>query len=265
MGKTVGTSDLLEVWGDERLAQGAPALTTPIIATQRKGFVAGVAASNDATWAINQLGKSINHILQNGVPLWSASTTYDVGDYANHNGTLYKALNATTNSAPSGVNANWVAAALVSDLVPLSPSVGDIKITAYAAPDSGWALCNGQALSRATYAALFAKIGTTYGVGDGSTTFNLPNTLNRFIQGAGAGRPVGTVENETGTVSRDGWGASGGIPGPSNPTVLGRLMTGSGGTEVIEGLESINQAANNNVVTGIKPNNIAFHYMIRIV
>jgi len=43
-----------------------------------------------------------------------------------------------------------------------------------AAP-SGWFLCNGQALSRTNYSALFAAIGSTYGAGDGSTTFNVPN------------------------------------------------------------------------------------------
>lgn len=39
---------------------------------------------------------------------------------------------------------------------------------------TGWLICNGNAVSRTTYANLFAVIGTTYGVGDGSTTFNLP-------------------------------------------------------------------------------------------
>jgi microcystin-dependent protein len=48
---------------------------------------------------------------------------------------------------------------------------------------SGWLLCAGAAVSRTTYAALFAVIGTTFGVGDGSTTFNLPNYTNRMPYG----------------------------------------------------------------------------------
>lgn len=44
---------------------------------------------------------------------------------------------------------------------------------------SGWLFCYGQAVSRATYAALFAALSTTYGVGDGSTTFNLPDMRGR--------------------------------------------------------------------------------------
>lgn len=47
----------------------------------------------------------------------------------------------------------------------------------------GWLLCNGAAVSRTTYARLFAKIGTKYGTGDGSTTFNLPNLNDRVLQG----------------------------------------------------------------------------------
>ncbi len=50
------------------------------------------------------------------------------------------------------------------------------------APD-GWLLMHGQAVSRTTYSALFAVIGTTYGVGDGSTTFNLPDVRGRTIAG----------------------------------------------------------------------------------
>ena len=51
---------------------------------------------------------------------------------------------------------------------------------------SGWLLCDGSAVSRTTYATLFAVIGTTYGTGDGSTTFNLPNLTDRFPIGAGS-------------------------------------------------------------------------------
>lgn len=58
-------------------------------------------------------------------------------------------------------------------------------IEAYASttvPD-GYLLCNGQTVSRATYANLFAKIGTTYGAGDGSTTFNVPNLNGKVLVG----------------------------------------------------------------------------------
>lgn len=54
-----------------------------------------------------------------------------------------------------------------------------------ASAPTGYLLCNGSAVSRSTYAALFAVVGTTFGSGDGSTTFNLPDYRNRFPVGAG--------------------------------------------------------------------------------
>lgn len=68
------------------------------------------------------------------------------------------------------------------DLTPYSPTA---SITAYAgntAPN-GWLLCQGQAVSRTMYAKLFAIIGTMYGVGDSSTTFNIPDLRSRTIVG----------------------------------------------------------------------------------
>ena len=56
---------------------------------------------------------------------------------------------------------------------------------------AGWLQCNGAAVSRTTYAALFAKIGTKYGSGNGSTTFNLPNLHHKFIEGTNTTSEVG--------------------------------------------------------------------------
>lgn len=61
--------------------------------------------------------------------------------------------------------------------------VGQVAMFAHATPPAGWLFCNGAAVSRATYAALFAAIGTTYGAGNGSTTFNVPNCLEEFPRG----------------------------------------------------------------------------------
>lgn len=60
----------------------------------------------------------------------------------------------------------------------LPAGLGPFPFAGTAAP-SGWLLCFGQAVSRSTYAALFAAIGTLYGAGDGSTTFNLPDCRGR--------------------------------------------------------------------------------------
>ena len=59
------------------------------------------------------------------------------------------------------------------------------SISAYGGENipTNWLKCNGQAVSRTTYADLFSVIGTTYGSGDGSTTFNVPNISERVIVG----------------------------------------------------------------------------------
>lgn len=64
----------------------------------------------------------------------------------------------------------------------LTPTGSIVQYGGNAAP-TGWMLCNGGLISRTTYAALFAVIGTTYGAGDGSTTFALPNFQGRVPVG----------------------------------------------------------------------------------
>lgn len=61
--------------------------------------------------------------------------------------------------------------------------VGELILWPVDTPPAGWLLCNGQAVSRSTYAELFALIGTTYGSGNGSTTFNVPDLRGRVPLG----------------------------------------------------------------------------------
>ena len=75
--------------------------------------------------------------------------------------------------------------------------IGDIKAFAGSVLPSGWLLCDGSAVSRTTYSDLFAVIGDTYGIGDGSTTFNLPDLRGRFPIGSDTTYSIG----ETGGAS----------------------------------------------------------------
>lgn len=63
------------------------------------------------------------------------------------------------------------------------PPTGSLLAYAGSTSPSGWLLCAGQAVSRTTYATLFGIIGTSYGVGDGSTTFNVPDLRGRIPAG----------------------------------------------------------------------------------
>jgi microcystin-dependent protein len=69
----------------------------------------------------------------------------------------------------------------------VSSNIGDYKFSAQSQNHSGFLLCNGQAVSRATYASLFAVIGTNFGAGNGSTTFNLPDVQGRVMGSVGQG------------------------------------------------------------------------------
>lgn len=67
---------------------------------------------------------------------------------------------------------------------------GIIEIWPGNTPPDGWLLCNGQAVSRTTYANLFSVLGTAYGQGDGSTTFNVPDVTGRVPVGANGTYPL---------------------------------------------------------------------------
>jgi microcystin-dependent protein len=115
------------------------------------------------------------------------------------------------------------------------PTGGIVLYGASSAP-TGFLLCDGSIVARATYADLFSIIGTTYGAGNGSTTFGLPDLRGRFPLGLAASG-TGAVLGETGglidhvhtgpshthdvVVTRDGWGQT-----LNSPSTSGRLNTG---------------------------------------
>ena len=73
--------------------------------------------------------------------------------------------------------------------------IGSILPYGGAIAPSGWFICQGQAISRTTYAELFAVIGTTFGSGNGSTTFNLPDLRNKAVMGAGTNGALGASQS----------------------------------------------------------------------
>ncbi|MER9870212.1 tail fiber protein [Mesorhizobium sp. M0136] len=87
--------------------------------------------------------------------------------------------------------------ALIADIVSGStPSIevppGSVSMFAAATAPTGWLKCNGQAVSRTTYADLFAAIGTSWGVGDAVSTFNVPDFRGEFLRGFDDGRGIDT-------------------------------------------------------------------------
>ena len=121
-----------------------------------------------------------------------------------------------------------------------SAPVGTVMPTALSNAPVGWLLCYGQAISRASYASLFNAIGTTYGSGDGTTTFNLPDLRGRVV--AGKDNMGGTAASRlTSPVAGSTLGAVGGsqshaiviseMPSHSHNINIGAYGTGGAGYE----------------------------------
>lgn len=139
------------------------------------------------------------YLMQRGVPEWLDTETYYVGSFVSlDNGRMYvsKTNNNKGNNPSTDTNeTNWIAfptpadmAALVARVVALEnathPPVGSLAFGPVSTMP-GFLLCDGQAVSRATYSALFSAIGTNFGNGDGSTTFNVPDYRGCFLRGLG--------------------------------------------------------------------------------
>jgi microcystin-dependent protein len=106
---------------------------------------------------------------------------------------LNSAAAPTVVVADGEVTVAKLAAAVQQLLVP----AGAVQAFAMNSAPTGWLAADGTAVSRSTYAALFAAIGTTYGAGDGSTTFALPDLRGIFVRGSGSQTISGTTYNKT--------------------------------------------------------------------
>jgi microcystin-dependent protein len=98
---------------------------------------------------------------------------------------LSPAFTGTPTAPTAGVGTSTTQLATTAFVVANTSPTGTINMWPTATAPTGFLLCNGATANRITYAALFAVIGTVYGAGDGSTTFNLPNFNNRSPIGAG--------------------------------------------------------------------------------
>ena len=119
---------------------------------------------------------------------------------------------------------------------------------------SGWLSCDGSAVSRTTYAALFSIIGTTYGTGNGSTTFNLPDLRGEFIRGLDGGRGVDTGRTLGSSQSDQNKAHTHTITDPGH-THSTSAKTNAGGSTYGSGTAgSLTAAANGSSTTGITIN-----------
>lgn len=171
--------------------------------------------------------------------------------------------------AAGGITSNEIAANAVVTVGILDGAVTASKLAAGAAipagavmpfamnsVPSGWLGADGTAVSRSTYAALFAAISTLYGVGDGSTTFNLPDLRGYFVRGSGT--------NVDGTVS--GTFAAKQADELKSHTHTYTFKSTTGGSSAGGDPNSITNTSVNTGATGgteTRPKNIAMLYCVK--
>lgn len=126
---------------------------------------------------------------------------------------------------------------------------------------TGWLECNGDAISRTVYSDLFSVIGTTFGVGDGSTTFNLPDLRGEFIRGYDHGKGTDSGRVFASSQSDDNKSHDHVISGLANSAGFGLQ---AGGAFVSEALISRYNQSTTSVGTESRPKNIALMFIIKI-
>jgi len=150
---------------------------------------------------------------------------------------------------------------------------------------TGFLLCGGQAVSRSTYATLFGIIGTTYGVGDGSSTFNLPDLQGRVVAGKDdmSGSSANRLTDQTGGLNGDTLGDTGGsethtlttaqLPAHSHSSVVRSVSFSSSasygdGSQGAVSSMTVNSGSTNSTGSGSAHNNvqptIILNYIIKI-
>lgn len=168
------------------------------------------------TWLVSRIFKQGGTIGQ--VPIKNSSTNYDwsYGQLANDSTFITSLLANTTfvNNLTTQIITNNPTA--ITDGL----AVGFMRYYPVASVPTKWLRMDGSAISRTTYATLFSLIGTTYGVGDGSTTFNLPDFRDKLSMGYSGTKALGsTAGSDTHTI------ASGNLP----PHIHG-ISSGAGTT-----------------------------------
>lgn len=177
-----------------------PTYSTDVGTIQNNNYLQGWSAAilpdrapymEDTNALFYAITRQLAYLLQAGIPEWNAETSYYVNNLctaANSAGdvTIYKSLtNDNTGNNPLTDTTNWkVFQSEHAEISLATYEIGLPQPTLSNTLYSNEIWLEGQAVSRTTYADLFNIYGTTYGTGNGSTTFNLPDFRNRVMWGS---------------------------------------------------------------------------------
>lgn len=202
---TLGVSTFIKDLLNDADAGTARATLGLVIGSDVQAFQA---VQNQATW---NAGVGTTESVISPEKLAGAITTLAPG--ASQATTSLAGVNelATDSEALAGVGTNSITAGNLGFLN-LTP-IGAVMDYAGTAAPSKWLLLDGTAINRTTYSALFSVIGTTYGVGDGSSTFNLPDARGRVVAGKDdmGGSSANRLTGQAGGLNGDTLGATGGV------------------------------------------------------
>lgn len=192
------------------LVSGATLPGAPTVATAVGGYPQSTTTSRVST--VQYVNDAVANVNSSG----SVALSGDVGGTAG----------ATVINGNKITNA-MLTTALQAFLVP----TGTVSAFAGSAAPTGYLLCDGAAVSRSTYAALWTALGTTsspYGQGDGSTTFNTPNLKGRTVIGVGVGTEItGVLGTVQGAKEVTLTAAQSGTTAHSHPTTVSETSTGA--------------------------------------
>lgn len=173
---TLGISAFAQTLLDDADATTARATLGLVIGTNVQAFDAGLQSISGLTTAADRMIYT------------TASDTYAVTTLTSTARTLLDDSSTSAMRTTLDVYSKAETDAVASAGVP----AGAVMTFAMSTAPTGWLKCNGDAVSRTTYATLFSAIGTTFGAGDGSTTFNVPELRAEFVRGWDDSRAVDT-------------------------------------------------------------------------
>lgn len=185
---------------------------------------------------------------------------------------LQLSVTPTAPTAIAGTNTTQLA---TTAFVQQAVGTGQVAFFAQSAAPAGWIKANGAAVSRTAYPALFAAIGTTYGAGDGSTTFNLPDLRGEFMRGwddgrgVDSGRGIGSFQSDAqqrvqGTVGYIPFVAQSSAAGAFSLVATGVVSNVSSGTQSTTFTVNYDNAIVARTAAENRPRNIALLACIKL-
>lgn len=255
-GKVFGSAALAQAGGIGQFgsaATGTPNPTTDVATIQAlqaylNGWGSAVITSRnfppieEVTGVLKTISYQACYLLQEGIPEYDINTEYSntsiVKSISGNELSFYISLQ-NNNIGNALTNTTYWSKAVFTGVSPIGAPQITLNFGATLPENCIW--LEGAEVSRTTYSTLFGIYGTTYGAGDGSTTFKLPDFRNRAIWGANSAGYIASTQAKV-TVKRTGWGATSYGPSPQHSITKGCIIVGSGAIEQSEALESLRGA-----------------------